>query len=333
MARAAATLEQKAPEPSHEASWHTRAFGLHVQSPFPVPGAPRCNGERNGPQTSITLASAAELDRAWRGGDCEILVDARFPNGRRAITVEHRDDLGFKISMPYYGRHQVSSDGRRIRSALPKTSPHRWQRLLFAQPLPLAALLQGRAVLHASAVAIADQTLMFIAPSGTGKTSLAGHLVSRGATLMADDTLALERDGERVLAHAAAGLINIDPKELATVAPERRPRLGEHRGNVDSAVLCSPVPERALPLRQVYFLERGPQVSRFSLQRIWPPDVRRLLSARFFSYVRRPTVWQEHLEICAAVAASAEMYAVAVPPQFTAAHVAAKIEAQFERTA
>ena len=291
-----ALLMQNTPRHSPVGSWHTRAFGLHVQAPFPVPGTPSCDGRHTAPDTVITLISAAELNRAWRGGDSDVLMDARYVNGRRAVTVEHRHDLGFSISMPRYGRHVISSDGSRISSALPKIAPHRWQRLLFAQPLPLAALLRGRAVFHASAVAFGDQALMFIAPSGTGKTSLAGHLVSRGATLMADDALVLERDRERVLAHPATGLINIDAKELATVAPDLRPRLGEILGHVDNAVLCSAVPERAQPVRQVHLLERGTHVSRFTIERIRRPDARQLLSARFFSYVRRPQVWQEHLK-------------------------------------
>ena len=329
-----AMLQRNGPqEQPPDASCRSRAFGLQVQAPFPVPGAPSCNGEPTGPSTVITLTSAVELDSAWRGGEREVLVDLRQPDGTRAITVEHRPDLGFRIWMPRYGRHVISDDGSHIRSALPKISSHRWQRLLFAQPLPLAALLRGRAIFHASAVALAEQSLMFIARSGTGKTSLAGHLVSRGATLMADDAVALECDGKRVLAHAATGLINIDADELATIAPELRPRLGTRQGRVDNLVLCGPAATRPMPVRHVYFLERGPHVARFAVQRIWPPAVRLLLGARFFSYVRLPEVWHQQLEVCAALAASAELYRLTVPPGVSAARVAAMIEDHFEETA
>ena len=316
----------------NEARWQSRAFGLCVRSPFPLPGAPSCDGDRAEPGTLIMLTSAQELDRAWRGGDREVLVDIRNANGRLMITVEHRPDLGFRIWMPRYGRYVISSDGSLLRCALPKVAPQRWQRLLFAQPLPLAALLQGHTVLHASAVAVAERARVFIAPSGTGKTSLAGHLVSRGATLMADDALALECAGEQVLAHAATGLINIDAKEFATVAPELRPRLGTRHGHVDKQMMCSPVPERPLPVSQVYFLERGPQVKRFVVQRM-PPDFQPFLAARFFRYVRRPEVWKSYLEVCAGLAASAELYKVMVPPGFAAARVAAEIEARFDEAA
>jgi len=317
----------------NDARRQSRAFGLCVRAPFPLPGAPSCDGDRPEPGTLVTLTSAQELDRLWRGGDREVLVDKRFDNGRLMITVEHRQDLGFRIWMPNYGRYVISPDGSLMRCALPKVAPRRWQRLLFAQPLPLAALLQGRTMIHASAVAVADRVLMFIAPSGTGKTSLAGHLVSRGATLMADDALALECAGERVLAHAATGLINIDAKELATIAPELRPRLGTHHGHVDKQIMCSSVPERALPVSRVYFLERGPQVERFAVQRMLTPDFGPFLGARFFRYVRRPEVWTDYLEVCAGLAASAELYTVKVPPGFAAARVADKIEAQLEKMA
>jgi len=325
--------EQGAAEQRLGQMWHSRAFGLHVRAPFPIPGAPPCDGDGTNPGTLITLSSAVELDRIWCATDSEVLVDMRHPSGKRAITVEYRTDLGFRIWMPRYGRHVISPDGSSIRCALPKISRVRWQRLLFAQPLPLAALLQGRALFHASAVALGEQVLVFSARSGTGKTSLAGHLVSRGATLMADDAVALTREDERVLAHAASGLISIDTEEIARMAPELRARLGERQGHVDNAILCAPVAEHALPVRQVYFLEREPQVRRFAVRRIWPPDIRLLLSTRFFSYVRRPEVWKQHLEVCATLAACADIYRVTVPPGFTAAQVAAKVEEHFEKTA
>lgn len=331
--KATATIKQRPAEPVQQSTWRSHAFGLHIEAPFPVPGTHVCDGAHLDPDTLITVASPEELDREWRGGDPEVIQDLHYPSGRRMITVEHRADLGFWIWMPHYGRYLISPDGGRMRCALPKVSPERWQRLLFAHPLPLAALLQGRAMVHASAVAVGEQAFIFTAGSGAGKTSVAGHLISRGARLVADDVVALERKGGRVIAHAGTGLINIDAREFASVPPELRARLGTPHGHLDKLILCSPVAERALPVRGVYFLEREPQVQRFAVQRIWPPDIRRLLSAHFFSYVRRPEVWQEHLEVCAALAASANLYEVTVPPGYTAARVAAEIEAHIDETA
>ena len=84
-----------------------------------------------------------------------------------------------------------------IRSALEDREHSRWQRLMFAQALPLAATLQGLALLHASAAEIDGRAFGFIASSGAGKSSLVVHLVATGDTrLLTDDVLALESSGE-----------------------------------------------------------------------------------------------------------------------------------------
>src|SRR5207247_95773 len=133
------------------------------------------------------------------------------------MTIAEHASLGFRIWAPRYGRYEVSSDGTRLRCAVPARTS-RWHRLLFAQVLPLAAALQGMDLFHASAVSISDRVSAFVAQPGAGKTSLAAHLVDRGATLVTDDVLALEATADAVVAHPGAGLLCIDEHELATLA-------------------------------------------------------------------------------------------------------------------
>jgi ABC-type multidrug transport system ATPase subunit len=52
---------------------------------------------------------------------------------------------------------------------------------VLAQVLPLAAVLRGIDVLHASAVALAAGPIAFLGGSGAGKTTLASRIVARGA--------------------------------------------------------------------------------------------------------------------------------------------------------
>src|SRR6185436_12200791 len=56
-----------------------------------------------------------------------------------------------------------------------------------------AAILYQRGILplHASAVLIDGELVAFLAPSGTGKSSLAAAFVTDGAVLFADDLLAV----------------------------------------------------------------------------------------------------------------------------------------------
>ena len=70
--------------------------------------------------------------------------------------------------------------------------------------------------LHATAVAVGvdgdRRAVLLIGPSGSGKSDLALRLIDRGAVLIADDRVALRRDGDRLLAApppAIAGLIEI----------------------------------------------------------------------------------------------------------------------------
>lgn len=63
---------------------------------------------------------------------------------------------------------------------------------------------------HGSAVAVDGRGLLIIGPAGSGKSSLAAGLISRGAGLIADDQVVLNRKGAQVWMSAPdtiAGLI------------------------------------------------------------------------------------------------------------------------------
>ncbi|HVF93316.1 MAG TPA: aldolase [Sphingomonas sp.] len=66
--------------------------------------------------------------------------------------------------------------------------------------------------LHATAIAIGDEAVLFEGLSGTGKTDLALRLIDRGATLISDDYTLLVRSGDVLLARnpgAMAGRIEV----------------------------------------------------------------------------------------------------------------------------
>src|SRR4051794_325228 len=117
------------------AAWTGSAFGLGLAG-FEVPGLER-SGTAGLRPIALDLATAAELRAAW-GPGAETLVVRRYPDGRPAMLIDHLEGSGYRIGAPGYGRHLVSPDGSRVRSALPPASI-RWQRLFVAQVLPLAA--------------------------------------------------------------------------------------------------------------------------------------------------------------------------------------------------
>jgi HPr kinase/phosphorylase len=63
--------------------------------------------------------------------------------------------------------------------------------------------------LHGSAVAFAGRGVLIVGGSGSGKSELALRLVGRGAALVADDRVELERRGAALIASAPAALAGL----------------------------------------------------------------------------------------------------------------------------
>lgn len=115
--------------------------------------------------------------------------------------------------------------------------------------LPAHLLLSGRVeVLHASAVIVGGAVAAFLAPSGTGKSTLVQYFLSRGHQLVAD---------EHVL--VLAGSTTVVPS-IPYLRPERTLEcLGQRTDN-----FCN----RGLPLGGLYLLERALPEAPVTLERL-----------------------------------------------------------------
>lgn len=304
------------------------AFGIAVESSFAIPELPPGGPATGYPLSRLTRVSPREIVRAWPSVHTRTALRRALPDGSPVMVVSRHDEAGFQVWGPRYGRHLVSNDGAEVLCALPKIAAWRWERLLFAQVLPLAAALRGRELFHSSAVAVDGGTLAFIGFSGAGKSSVAAHLVARGASLVTDDVLALTRDGERVLAHPGAALAGVDRGELASMTVAGRARVGRRIGNTHKAYLAAPVTDSPSPLRAVYVLARGSDRS----IRITQNDSMavHLLSSSFIFYLDLPSHLVQHLDICAHIAATVPTLEVSSPASARAADVAAAVEAHAE---
>lgn len=276
--------------------------------------------------TSLELVSKEALAKAWPAREAVSLLERRDPHGRLVMSIERHDTLGYLISAPRYGRHLVSPDGLELRSALPNVAAWRCHRLLFAQVLPLAATLQGFELFHASAVALDGRAYGFIAPSGTGKTSVAAHLVARGATFVTDDVMALEPSGETIRVHPGGGMASVHDAELRSMPSELRGRVGAIVGRSDKVQLAIELVDRALPLAAIYFLERDGGAHPLEVEAIVPPEPRLLLSSSFISYLETPAHLLHHLDVCARIAQTVPMFHIRIPASVPAHAVAAAIE-------
>jgi len=305
------------------------AFGLRVDSPLPLDGVGPASAPAPG-RTRIELATPSELNRSWRARAAERVLERRQRNGSLTMAVDAHPELGYRVYAPRYGRHLVSGDGRQVLSALPQVVRWRWQRLLFAQVLPLAATLQGLELFHASGVELNGHALGFVAASGTGKTSVSVHLVAQGARLLTDDVLALEPTAEGVEAHPGGGLVNVAAEELKAVPEAVRPRIGSVLGRSDKVHLAANVVDRPFPLRSIYFLRREVKFSTLRIGECAPPDPLLLLSSGFISYVDSPERLTGQLDACSHIAAHVRMFEVETPAEQPAAGVAALIQVHDE---
>jgi hypothetical protein len=252
-------------------------------------------------------------------------VDRRFTDGSQMMVVEHDEEAGYLVSAPRYGSHVLDGHGSRVRCALPTGPAWQWERLLFAQVLPLAAALSGRTLFHASAVALDGAVVAFAGPVRAGKSSVAAHLVAAGAELLTDDVLALEATGSDVLAFPGIGMFGVDPRELTPMSPSGRARLGDRLGGRDKAYLAVRVAESPGALRGVYFLARdGRRAITIERAAVEPS---RLLGSAFITYLRSPRHLVPHLEVCSRIADTVPTFEISAPPSAAATDVAAAVEA------
>jgi len=310
--------------------WRGAAFGLSILSPVSLAGSEASRRRGTMGSTTIELARPTELEREWRPHEATEVLDRRHRDGSLMLAIDSHPLIGYRIWAPRHGRHLVSPDGSRITSALPRVAPWRWQRLLFAQVLPLAATLRGVELFHASAVELNGRALAFFASSGTGKTSIAVQLVVQGASLLTDDVLALEPTASNVLAHAGAGLANVPVSEWESVPRPARERVGTVVGRSDKFHLAAKLAIGPAPLAGVYYLARGAQFRDLAIRASDPPDPLRLLSNCFIPYVSSRKRLTHQLDVCAETARLVPMFEVNVPATHPARDVAAAVLAHSE---
>jgi hypothetical protein len=306
------------------------AFGLEVAAEFPLPGLGR---SARHPQRRVTCraASAVEIGASWHEDGSRSAVELRYPDGRPFLEIRAHDEAGYRVHAPRYGLHLVSTDGTQVTSALPRNNPLGAQRLLFAQTLPLAAALQGLEPLHASAVALDGNALAFTAPSGTGKSSLAAHLVAAGAGFLTDDVLALERGDDGVVAHPGAARLSLAPAELRAATRAGRARLGGRVGRGDGKVVLEPPPGAPARLAALYRLRRGGSTARVCEHD--PPEPLPILASAFLPYLRTPDRLRNQLAVCEAVVETVRSFELVLPPTLGARDAAELVLAHAAGTA
>ncbi len=217
------------------------------------------------PRTLLREATPESIDAAWPSAEAERKVEHRYPDGSVMMTVDAHSEHGYRIDAPDHGVFRVAVDGRLVECA-PATGPAwRWHRPFFAQALPIAAALNGVEILHASGVVVDGRAIAFVGHSGAGKTSLAIHLVDQGASLLADDVVALSSADGGVRAHPGVRFSNVAEEQLRGLGEGRRASLGTVVGSSEKPhILVTSMKAEPAPLRALDFLDRGPSNASWS---------------------------------------------------------------------
>ena len=165
-----------------------RAFGVVLESGIPLPGLPDAGGAPPFLRFRLDPRLRAEPGLRFR-------AVVRGHGGAPWMLLARAGGL-LLLRVPGLGLFSLSSDGREVRGApSPGVDGGIFRRVLLDHVLPRALHLSGRTVFHASAVAGPRGALVFVGATGSGKSSLAALLASRGNRLLADDGARIDAAG------------------------------------------------------------------------------------------------------------------------------------------
>jgi hypothetical protein len=300
------------------------AFGLAIDSRLPCPGLSTPGETHRDRAVTITLvdrdAIASELDRS----DWIPVGEDRLDDGTLTSQLHRHPEIGYRFVGQHFGEHLIRRDGREIRCAAADVDPYLLERFVIGKLLPLAAVVQGLEIFHASAVVVDDRVLAFAGASGTGKSSVATQHILAGARFFADDVLSIARKGDNIEVYPGPDVLHVRRRELDRLDSDQRAGLGVVlREDVERASFLTDRDPRGLPLGGLYVLDRSQAWVELSFTA--PPDFRHLLACTYDIVTQEPARLANLLTICALLERLDRVRVVRVPPGLSATAVAAAI--------
>jgi len=131
-----------------------------------------------------------------------------------------KSDHGYRLQFHDQAIFWLATDGRRIRCFLyPETPINTLTHLLLDQVLPYAISLRGQTVLHAGAVLIHEKAAVFLGTTGSGKSTLTASFCAAGFPLLADDSLLVQPDHDKVWVIGSYPSVRLWSDSVDAVAP------------------------------------------------------------------------------------------------------------------
>jgi hypothetical protein len=321
MPRRPEPLAERVEEKAREAA----AFGLllEIDPRIDVPGLSSAGASATDPRTRVRL-DPEELKRRWSSAAEPPRRMRELGAGESTVlTVDLAEPAGYLLEAREVGRVLVSPDGAEVLCD-PLAGRPDWAFILPAQALPLAATLHGLEVFHAAGVVLGGGAALFAGPPGAGKSSLAAAFLRRGASLLGDDAIALERRDGALLAHPGVGALYLRPAEHERLSAGERDALGSAQSFASRQRYAPAAVAGAVPFSALFLLERAEQG--VAIERLEAADPFELLASTFNLSVRTPERLTRQLDTVEALAAAGGIYRLRVLPGTDASQLAAAVE-------
>jgi hypothetical protein len=325
----ALTMPDRAPRAGVPlAPWRANAFGIAIEGDFDAPGLPPATEPLAGPATRVEVVRPDEIDSRWDSSAATRLLEERFDDAEEpARSIDHVPGAGYRLYARHFGLALVSDDGRRILCAPPEDEPWSWQRFLVGRILPWAAVLCGREIFHASAVAADGRAIALVGVSGAGKSSLAAHLVLGGAEFLTDDVLAVDNaDAGMPRAHPGVGILCMRHAEHAAMPAGRWDALGSVLGDSGKLYVEVPRAPSPRPLGAMYFVTRVASAQP-PITPVDEPLFGLLVGSTFNESLQSPRRLRQQFELCADIAEHVPLFRLRIAPGVSAAELAETVRA------
>jgi hypothetical protein len=190
-------------------------YGLRVKSEIPLP-CPKCS--QNGLAADVELVDDSPA-APWQ---LSTQTPASYEDDGFSECSIFQDGSTHMRCKGHF-EFLVSGDGKQVRWRKLRDVPDEvLLTYLIGQVLSFCLLTRGIEPLHATAVVVDGEAIAFLGASGAGKSTLAAAFVQRGCSLLTDDVLVLQLDGNKLLAHPSLPRLKLTPETADAFFSGRR---------------------------------------------------------------------------------------------------------------